>query len=53
MGTKPTPYQREMLRKRGLNWQDYVLIKNTFTSLYFRNIRTGKLKIILKGERIR
>jgi hypothetical protein len=53
MGKKPTYHQREMLRKRGLNWQDWMFVKETFTSLYFKNIRTGQVKLILKGERVR
>lgn len=53
MEKKPTPYQREMLKNRGLNWRDWMLVKETFTSLYFKNVRTGQVKLIGRGERIR
>lgn len=53
MEMKPKPYQREMLKKRGLNWRDWMLVKDTFTSLYFKNVHTGQVKLIGKGERIR
>lgn len=53
MEKTPTRYQRIMMKKRGLNWRDWVLIKDTFTSIYFRNIHTGQVKLIGKNERVR
>lgn len=40
--------QRIMLRRRGLDPKNYLLIKNTYTSLYLKDLRSGLVKIILK-----
>ena len=42
----PTTNQRTMIRKRGMNPNDYVVVKNTYTSLYIKNIHTGVIKIL-------
>ena len=48
METKLTYNQKTMLRKRGLNPDDYVVVKDTYVSLTVRNVHTGQLKIIVK-----
>lgn len=46
---KPLTYnQKTMLRRRGLNPDNYILIKNTYSSMYLRDRRDGSLKIIFK-----
>ena len=37
-----------MIRRRGLDPKDYDVIKDTFTSLYLRDRRTGKVMILYK-----
>lgn len=46
--TVPNTYEREMLRKRGLNPADYTLEKRLNYALIFRNKNTGLLKFIDK-----
>ena len=46
--TSFTAHQQTMLRRRGLNPNDWELVKNTYVSLYIRNIHTGRIKIINK-----
>ena len=48
---KPIPLtynQKTMLRRRGLDPENYVIVKNTYSSLYLRDRRDGSLKIIFK-----
>ncbi len=51
-GTKPTPYQRQMLRKRGLNPDDYLYVRESLSEIIFYNIHLGNLKIIARENRI-
>lgn len=37
-----------MIRRRGLDSANYDVIKDTITSLYLRDRRTGKVKILYK-----
>ena len=37
-----------MLRRRGLDPKNYVVIKDTYTTLYLRDIRDGSIKLISK-----
>ena len=37
-----------MIRRRGLDPKNYDVIKDTLTSLYLRDRRTGKVKILYK-----
>lgn len=37
-----------MLRRRGLDPKNFELVKETYGTLYVRDIRDGKLKIINK-----
>lgn len=37
-----------MLRRRGLDPKNYEVIKDTYSSLYLRDLRTGAIKIITK-----
>ena len=41
---------RVMLIRRGLNPDNYALIKETYSSLYLRDIRDRSLKIIFKNN---
>lgn len=43
-----TANQQTMLRRRGLNPNDWALVKSTYGSIYIRNIHTGRIKIINK-----
>lgn len=48
---KPLTYNHKtMLRRRGLNPDNYVLIKSTYVSLYLRDRRDGSIKIITKNN---
>lgn len=46
--TKPIERQRALLRKRGLNWQDYRVIRELYGSVWFINIHTRKILIVNK-----
>ena len=46
--TKLNHNKKAMLRKRGFNPDDYVLVKQTYASLIVRNIRTGQIRLINK-----
>ena len=41
-------YHRVMLHRRGLDCKHYALIKETYSSLYLRDLRDGSLKILFK-----
>ena len=43
-----THNHKTMLRRRGLDPNNYALIKSTYSSLYLRDLRDGSLKIIYK-----
>ena len=45
-----TSNQKTMLRRRGLDPNDYELVKNTYACLYIRDIRFGRIKIINKNN---
>ena len=45
---KPNTNQCTMLRRRGLDPRNYVVVKDTYTSLYLRDLRDGSVKIITK-----
>lgn len=45
---KPNTRQRVLLKRRGLDPKDYVVVKALYGSVWFRNIRTGTIKIIDK-----
>ncbi len=47
---KLTPRQRELLRRRGLNPDNYVLVRALYSTLYLKDIRTGRIKIITKNN---
>ena len=48
MAKKLSYNHQEMLRKRGRDPKNYVFLKNTYTTVYFRDIRTGKVLPVLK-----
>jgi hypothetical protein len=45
---KFTDSHKKSMRCRGLDPKDYVFVKETYVSLYIRNIHTGVVKIIYK-----
>ena len=47
---KPHGNQRTMLRRRGLNPEDCVVVKDLYSSLWVKNIHTGKVKILNKSN---
>lgn len=51
MPEKKEPFKqshRAMLRCRGMKAKDYEFVKETYTSLYVRNVHTGVVKILQK-----
>lgn len=42
--------QRELLKRRGLDPNDYVVVRALYGSVWFKNIHTGKVKIINKNN---
>ena len=48
MHDKPNKLQAELLRRRGLDPKDYVVIRVLYDSVWFKNIHTGYVKIIDK-----
>jgi len=40
--------QKHMLRLRGLDPKNYLLLRNTYAALWLRDIRDGSMKIINK-----
>ena len=47
---KLTYRQRELLRRRGLNPDHYVLVRALYSTLYLKDIKTGKIKVITKNN---
>jgi hypothetical protein len=48
---QPLKYNhRVMLKRRGINPDNYLLIKSTYSSLYLRDIRDGSVRIIYKNN---
>ena len=45
---KPDSGQAIMIRRRGWNPDDYLVVKDTYVSLYIKDRRTGAVKIIIK-----
>ena len=45
---KPNARQRETMRRRGLNPDDYMVVRSLYGSLWLRNIHTGRIKILDK-----
>lgn len=48
MAKKLKPHQITMLRVRGLDPKNYEVVKDTYTSLYLRDLRTGKIMVLYK-----
>lgn len=40
--------QRTMLQRRGLDPKNFKVIRETYVSLYLRDLRNGRIKIIMK-----
>ena len=49
-GKPPNSNQATMLRRRGLDPKDFVVVKDTYVSLYVRDLRNGRIKIINKNN---
>ena len=47
--TKLSKRQKDMLRRRNVNPNDYEFVKETYCALYVRNIHTGSIKVLNKG----
>lgn len=47
-GKKFTSNHRHMIRIRGLDPNNFTLVKETYTSLYLRDKRDGSIKILTK-----
>lgn len=47
---KPSHHQREILTRRQLNPANYLVIKDTYRSLYLWDIQRGKIKLITKHK---
>jgi hypothetical protein len=45
---KLTSNQKTMLKRRGMNPEDFVLVKDLYSSLWIKNIHTGQVKILNK-----
>ena len=43
-----TYHQKDMLRRRGLDPKNFVVVKNTYSLLYLRDVRDGSIRIIAK-----
>ena len=48
MEKKLTYNQKLMLKRRGMNPDHYVVVKELYSSLWVKNVLTGKVKIINK-----
>ena len=48
MQEKPDKKQAELLRRRGMDPKDYVVVKVLYGSVWFKNIHTGYIKIVDK-----
>ena len=48
MVTKLTYNQGRLLKKRGMDPNDYVVVRALYGSIWVRNIHTGRIKIIDK-----
>lgn len=47
---RPNSNQCTIIRRRGLDPINYVVLKETYTSLYLRDQRDGTVKIITKNN---
>ena len=47
-GKKLTSNQKSILKRRGMNPDHYVVVKELYSSLWVKNVLTGKVKIINK-----
>ena len=50
MLTVPTPNQKALLKRRGLDWHDYLVVKSYYCSVWFIHKKTGRVKIINKNN---
>lgn len=45
---KPDHDERLLLKRRDLDWRDYVVVRALYSAVWFRNIHTGQIKIVNK-----
>ena len=45
---KPTGNQCALIRRRGLDPNNYVVLKETYSSLWLKDLRFNKVKILYK-----
>lgn len=48
MLTEPNEQQKALLRRRGLDWKDYLVVKALYGCVWFIHRKTGRVKIINK-----
>ena len=47
---KLTYNQKAMLKRRGMNPDHYVVVKDLYSSLWVKNILTGAVKVVNKSN---
>lgn len=47
-GRRPTTRQKELLRRRGLDPNRYIVVRVLYGSVWFKDVHTGMIKIIEK-----
>ena len=45
---EPNANQKAMIRRRGLDPDKYLVVRDTFASLYIRDKLSGRIKILYK-----
>ena len=49
-GKRPTVSQKKLIKEKGLNYENWLVSKNTTTELVIVHRHTGTKKVINKGE---
>lgn len=47
---KPTENEKGLLRRRGFDWKDYLVVRATYATVWFKHKRTGRIKIVDKNN---
>lgn len=45
---KPNENEKAMLRRRGIDWKDYLVVRSTYATVWFKHKVTGRIKIVDK-----
>lgn len=45
-----TSNHKSLLRRRGLDPKDYAFVKETYVTLFVRNVHSGQIKIVNKNN---